>query len=47
MALQKLYYVYGLDTACFYTNEENKLERKNIRARSLKKKLKEKYKNIG
>ena len=46
MALQKLYYVYGLDTACFYTNEENKLERKNIRARSLKKKLKEKYKNI-
>ena len=27
MALNKLYYVYGLDTACFYTDEENEIEK--------------------
>lgn len=40
MALNKLYYVYGLDTACFYTDEENAIEQKIIKARSLKNKLK-------
>lgn len=28
MALQKLYYVYGFDTACFYTDEENEVEKR-------------------
>ena len=35
MALSKLYYVYGIDTACFYTDEENQIENKLIRARHL------------
>lgn len=43
MALNKLYYVYGLDTACFYTDEENQIEKRNIRARCLKNKLRSKY----
>lgn len=40
MALNKLYYVYGLDTACFYTDEENKIEKKILKARHLKKLIK-------
>ena len=36
MALNKLYYVYGLDTACFYTSEEVIIENKIIKARHLK-----------
>lgn len=40
MALQKLYYVYGLDTACFYTDEENGLEKRIIKARCHKRKIK-------
>ncbi len=36
MALDKLYYVYGLDTSCFYTEEENKIEQKIIKAKHLK-----------
>lgn len=40
MALNKLYYVYGLDTACFYNNEENNIEKKIIKARHLKKLIK-------
>lgn len=36
MALNKIYYVYGLDTACFYTDEENKIEKKILKARHLK-----------
>lgn len=28
MALNKLYYVYGLDTACLYTPEESAIEQK-------------------
>lgn len=40
MALNKLYYVYGLDTACFYTDEENKIEKRLIRARCRLAKLK-------
>lgn len=43
MALNKLYYVYGLDTACFYTDEENEIEKRIIKARVLKSKLKKKY----
>lgn len=33
MSLNKLYYIYGLDTACFYTDEENEIEQKLIEAR--------------
>lgn len=44
MALSKLYYVYGLDTACFYTDEENEIEKRIIKARFLKSKIKSKYK---
>ena len=40
MALNKLYYVYGLDTACFYTDEENEIEKRLLKARHLKNKLK-------
>lgn len=40
MALNKLYYVYGLDTACFYNDEENNIEKKIIKARHLKSVLK-------
>ena len=43
MSLNKLYYVYGLDTACFYTDEENDLEVRLLSARRLKNKLKNKY----
>ena len=39
MALQKLYYVYGLDTACFYTDEENVIEKRIIHARVTRDKL--------
>lgn len=39
MALNKLYYVYGLDTSCFYTDEENQIEQKIIKARIVKSKL--------
>lgn len=39
MALQKLYYVYGLDTACFYTDEENRIEKKIIHARCIRNKI--------
>ena len=46
MALNKLYYVYGLDTACFYTDEENEIEKRLLKARHLKGKLKSKYKTV-
>lgn len=46
MSLNKLYYVYGLDTACFYTDEENEIEKKLLKARHLKGKLKTKYKTV-
>lgn len=36
MALNKLYYVYGLDTACFYTDEENEIDKKIIKRRVVK-----------
>lgn len=36
MALNKLYYVYGLDTACLYTDEENEIDKKTIKARVVK-----------
>lgn len=39
MALQKLYYVYGLDTSCFYTDEENVIEKRIIHARVTRDKL--------
>ena len=42
MALSKLYYVYGLDTACLYTDEEYDIEQRIIKARCLKEKLKNK-----
>lgn len=35
MALSKLHYVYGLDTSCFYTDEEKHIEERIIRARYL------------
>ena len=35
MALSKLHYVYGLDTSCFYTDEEKQIENRIIRARYL------------
>ena len=41
MALNKLYYVYGLDTACFYTDEENEIEMQLIEARHNLSELKE------
>lgn len=41
MALNKLYYVYGLDTACFYTDEENEIEKKVLKSRHIKKLVKE------
>ena len=41
MALNKLYYVYGLDTACFYTDEENEIEKKILKSRHLKKLIKD------
>lgn len=47
LVLNKLYYVYGLDTACFYTDEENKLDKRIIKARLLKSKIKKKYNTIG
>lgn len=40
MPLSKLYYVYGLDTSCFYTEEEEQIEKKIIKARHLKSVLK-------
>lgn len=47
VALSKLYYVYGIDTACFYTDEENELEKQLVRARYLRNKIKNKYKNCS
>lgn len=44
MELSKLYYVYGLDTSCFYTDEENKIEQSLFRSRQMKQKLKKKLK---
>ena len=41
MALNKLYYVYGLDTACFYTNEENELDKMMIKSRVVKSHIEE------
>lgn len=40
MSLNKLYYVYGLDTSCFYTDEEYEIEKKIIQARVSKANLK-------
>lgn len=40
MALNKLYYIYGLDTSCFYTDEEFKLEKQLNKARAYKNKCK-------
>lgn len=39
MKLEKLYYCYGLDTSCFYTDEEHRLERKINNAKRFKEKL--------
>ena len=44
MALNKLYYVYGLDTACFYTDEENEIEKRIIKARVVKSHIEEQLK---
>lgn len=41
MALSKLHYVYGLDTSCFYTDEEKAIENRIIRAKYLLKTLDE------
>ena len=43
MALNKLYYVYGLDTACFYTDKENEIERYLLKARRVKNRFKQRY----
>lgn len=45
MALSKLYFVYGLDTSCFYTDEENNIEKKLYKARNLKVLIKDRLKN--
>ena len=42
MALNKLYYVYGIDTACLYTDEEREYDEKMNRARLLIKKIESK-----
>lgn len=47
LALQKLYYVYGLDTACFYDDEENYIEKRLLKARHLKSRLKVKYPSMN
>ena len=44
MSLNKLYYVYGLDTACFYNDEENHIEKKLLRARHIKAQIKQRSK---
>ena len=41
MSLNKLYYVYGLDTACLYDDAENKIEKKILKARHLKTQIKQ------
>ena len=41
MSLNKLYYIYGLDTSCFYTDEELTLDKKLNKARSYRNKIKE------
>ena len=41
MKLEKLYYCYGLDTSCFYTDEEKVLEQRIARAKQFKAKLKQ------
>ena len=41
MSLNKLYYVYGLDTACLYDDTENKIEKKILKARHLKTQIKQ------
>ena len=43
MALNKLYYVYGLDTACFYTDKENEIEKYLLKARRVKNRFKQRY----
>lgn len=43
MALNKLYYVYGLDTACFYTDKENEIEKHLLKARRVKNRFKQRY----
>lgn len=45
MALNKLYYVYGIDTACLYNDEENLLERRIFKARHIKSLVEKRYKN--
>lgn len=40
MKLEKLYYCYGLDTSCFYTDEERTLERRINNVKRLKNNLK-------
>lgn len=40
MALDMFHYVYGIDTSCFYTNEETRIARKLTRLRELKDKVK-------
>lgn len=44
MALNKLYYIYGLDTSCFYTDEENRIEKKVLKARHIKSLINERLK---
>lgn len=41
MAKDKLYYIYGLDTSCFYTDEELVLDKKLNKARSYRNKVKQ------
>lgn len=41
MSLNKLYYIYGLDTSCFYTDEELALDKKLNKARSYRNKMKD------
>lgn len=41
LPLNKLYYIYGLDTSCFYYDDEYELEKRLIKARCLKRKFKD------
>lgn len=43
MALNKLYYVYGLDTDCLYTDEEMQIEQVLSKARKIKNRFSSKY----
>lgn len=46
MALQKLYYIFGLDTGSFFTDEEHILECRLMKARRIRTRFKQKYASV-